>query len=316
MELLVVKLEAAAHQVVALELRHPYGQKLPPFTAGSHIDVTLPNGLTRQYSLCNDPRDRDHYRLGVGLAANSRGGSQHIHQSLKIGDKVKVSEPRSLFGLNEGASRHIFIAGGIGVTPILSMIQWCEGNDRPWRLLYCVRSRDRAAFLDELRSYGDRVTLHCDDESDGDVADLQQYLGHGVSNADVYCCGPTPLMDAVALAAARSGIAKSATHFERFAAPEISAEASCDRQFAVVLCRSGKRVDIPPGTSILETLEQQGLDLPFSCREGLCRTCEVPVLGGIPDHRDYVLSDDERSRNKSVLVCVSRALSDEMMLDI
>jgi len=316
MELLVVKLEIEAHQVVALELRHPDGQELPPFTAGSHIDVTLPNGLTRQYSLSNDPRDRDHYRLGVGLAANSRGGSQHIHQTLAVGDRVTVSEPRSLFGLNESAPLHIFIAGGIGVTPILSMIRWCEANDRPWKLLYCVRSRDRAAFLDELRLYGERVTLHCDDEANGKVTDLQQYLGHVESNTDIYCCGPNPLMDAVALVAAQSGIPKTATHFERFSASEKSAEGAYDRPFAVVLCRSGKRVDIPPGTSILEALEQQGLDLPFSCREGLCRTCEVPVLGGIPDHRDYVLSDDERSSNKSVLVCVSRALSDELTLDI
>ena len=316
LELIVSRLTAEAEGVVGIELRSAHGLPLPPFTAGAHIDLHLPGGMARQYSLCNDPRETHRYCLGVGLAAASRGGSAYLHQQLREGDKVAVSAPRSLFGIDSSATEHLFIAGGIGITPILSMIHWCEANQAVWRLLYCVRSRQRAAYAGLLSRYGERVTVHADDEHSGATADLAGLLGDHATGAHVYCCGPVPLMDAVADAAARAGIHKASAHFERFNAAPAPLPPNGDKSFVVKFRRSGVSFVVPPDASILQTLEQHGMAWPFSCREGLCRTCEVPLLSGTADHRDSVLSDDERAANTCLIVCVSRARSDELELDM
>lgn len=313
-ELVVTRLTSEAQDVRGIELKAADGHALPAFTAGAHVDLHLP-GVVRQYSLANDDRERNRYFLGVGLASPSRGGSKHVHEQLAVGDRVQVSAPRALFGIAADASEHLFVAGGIGITPIVSMIHWCVANGRPWRLLYSVRSRARAAFLWTLAPHGAQVQLHMDEESDGERPDLAAFLAGTAPGAHVYCCGPSGLMDAVARTALDAGIPKSATHFERFAAEPAPAADEPAKSFTVVLHRSGARFSVAPGASILEALERNGHAVPFSCREGLCRSCELPLVCGEADHRDFVLSDEERAANKSILVCVSRAACEELVLD-
>lgn len=303
--LIVSRLVREARGVVGLHLRSPDGAMLPAFAAGAHVDVALGNGLHRQYSLCGDPAVRDVYRLGIGLAADSRGGSRYIHEQLREGGLVDIGEPRQLFGLHAQAASHVFIAGGIGITPILSMIHACERRGEPWRLLYCVRDRDAAAYLAELAVHGERVDLHVDSERHGARCDLDAYLAaRQAPGLHVYCCGPAPLMDAVAAACERRGIAAPRVHFERFAAAP--AEAEPGAAFRIKLARSGGCHDVPANQSVLDVLEAAGVAWPYSCREGLCRSCEAGVLSGEVDHRDYVLSDEERAANRSMMVCVSR----------
>lgn len=315
MELQVASLTHEAQDVLGIELRAPDGSDLPAFAAGAHVDVFLPGGLCRQYSLVNSPIERDRYVLGVGLAANSRGGSTYLHRTLRQGDTLQVGAPRALFGLEPAASEHAFIAGGIGITPIMSMIRVCESQGWPWRLLYCVRSRARAAYTWTLARQPARAQLHVDEESDGSPADLHGWLNLAPHGAHVYCCGPAPLMDAVALAAAQAGIPNGATHFERFVAVA-AGEGAAAADFWVVLNRSGRKIHVTAQQSLLEALEQSDVSLPFSCREGLCRSCELPLMGGEADHRDSVLSDEERAAHNCILPCVSRARSPELVLDL
>lgn len=305
--LVISRIVREARGVLGLELRDPDGAMLPAFEAGAHVDVALGNGLLRQYSLCGSPAERDRYRLGVGLAPDSRGGSRYIHEQLRAGDRVDISAPRQLFGLHAQAASHLFIAGGIGITPILSMIHACAMRGEPWQLLYCVRDREAAAYLSELAAHGERVHLHVDSEQGGARCDLDAYLAaRQTPGQHVYCCGPAPLMDAVAAACERGGIAAARVHFERFAAGATPAAAEPGAAFKVRLARSGGCHEVPADKSVLEVLEAAGVAWPYSCREGLCRSCEAGVLSGQVDHRDYVLSDEERAANGSMMVCVSR----------
>jgi len=316
MDVVVTRLTQEAQDVVGIELRAIDGSDLPSFTAGAHVDLTMGDGLCRQYSLANSPRERSRYVLGVGLAPASRGGSAFVHQRLAVGDVVKVSEPRALFGIDASATEHAFIAGGIGITPILSMIHWCEANGRPWRLLYCVRTRARAAYTWALAPHHVRVQFHVDQESAGTAPDLQGWLGSLASGAHVYCCGPGGLMDGVANACVAVGIPRDSTHFERFTASAQPADPANAGSFTVVLNRSGRRIEVRPEQSLLDALEAANMSVPFSCREGLCRSCETSLLSGEADHRDFVLSDEERASQKCILPCVSRARSPELVLDL
>ncbi|MGV2289910.1 PDR/VanB family oxidoreductase [Trinickia sp. YCB016] len=318
----VAALRHEAEGVIGVELRAADASRLPPFEPGAHVDVYLPDGMTRQYSLCNDSADASRYCLGVGRSATSRGGSAYIHEELKIGDVLTISEPRTLFRLSPEASRHRFIAGGIGITPILAMIRWCVRHELPWELHYCVRSRSHAAYLDELGSLSGRVHVHADEES-------TTHLPHDVSammcdidaREHVYCCGPAGLMDAVLACGKQASVSPERIHFERFAVPaneaqDSGAAATENKPFTVVLAKQGLRCIVEPGESILESLERHGVRAAFSCREGLCRSCEVTLLSGEADHRDYVLSDDEQSANGSLMICVSRARSNELVIDL
>ena len=316
MQLVVTRLTHEAQDVLGLELRAVDGSQLPAFTAGAHIDLHLPGNICRQYSLSNPPHERDRYVLGVGLAPQSRGGSTYVHQQLAVGDQIQVSEPRALFGIDPSATEHVFIAGGIGITPIMSMVHWCEANHQPWRLLYCVRSRARAAYAWTLARHSDRVQLFVDQESNATPPDLQGWLANARTGAHVYCCGPEGLMNAVGNAAAEVGIAKAATHFERFAPPEAAPPAAPAGSFTVVLHRSGKTIQVAPEQSMLEALESANVCIPFSCREGMCRSCEVPLMDGEADHRDFVLTDDERDAHTCILPCVSRARGTHLVVDL
>ncbi|MFP3563515.1 PDR/VanB family oxidoreductase [Paraburkholderia sp. SIMBA_030] len=304
-----------AEGILDIELRGPHGGNLPSFDPGAHVDVHLREGLVRQYSLCNDPIDPTRYRLGVGRSPTSRGGSAYVHESLQAGDRLRISEPRSLFALSAEATCHRFIAGGIGITPILGMIRWCHRHELPWRLSYCVRSRAHAGYLDELLALGGDIRLYADDEV---------VLPHDVSGmlADtkpaehVYCCGPGGLMDAVATSSRDLGIDAKRVHFERFGAPADDQGHGGPKPFTVTLVRNGARYTVKPEESILDCLERHGLTPSFSCREGLCRSCETRIVSGEADHRDYVLSAEEQREGKSLMICVSRATTQELVIDL
>jgi tetrachlorobenzoquinone reductase len=318
LRLRVTDVAAEAKDVLALELRDPQGRDLPPVEPGAHLEITLGNGQIRHYSLCHDTRERSRYVIGVGLAAASRGGSRHIHQNVRVGDLLSINAVRNQFALHEGAAHYRFIAGGIGITPIMAMIEHCAARGADWSLLYCVRGRHRAAFLERLAPWGERVRFHFDDEAGGKTADFDAALARPRGNEHIYCCGPAPLMQAVQRAAA--GWPDGSVHFEWFAAPVAPAAGAADGTedggFALLLRRSGARLEVRAGQSMLEALEANGYAVPFSCREGLCRTCETPLCAGEADHRDFVLSQAEKDAQRSVMLCVSRARTPTLELDL
>lgn len=313
LELKVSAVRCEARDVLWLELRDPRGTDLPPFTAGAHLEFYLSNGLIRHYSLCNDPRERHRYCVGVGRAANSRGGSQYVHDHLRVGTKVVTSTPRNHFALDRAAPDLVFIAGGIGITPILAMIHACRAAGTPWRLFYCARNRQRMAFYEELCALDrSRCHFHLDDESGGRLFEVAQALSVAGAQTHLYTCGPTPLMKAVESATqAWSG---DRAHFEWFTAAGVVATA--DQPFTIVLRQSGTRFEVPPGKSILDVLEDNDAGVPYSCREGLCATCRTTVLAGEVDHRDQVLTATEKAANREMMICVSRAKSAVLELDL
>lgn len=310
----VARIEAEAKDVLRLELVDAAGRELPPFEPGAHLAVQLPGGLLRHYSLCNDWRERHRYVLGVGRAAPGRGGSAWVHGALREGMDLPCSVPANNFRLVPQAPGYLFIAGGIGITPILAMVRWCEANGRRWRLVYGARSRQRLAFYEELRAFGDKVRFHCDDEA-GAPIQLPMLLADLQPGTEVYCCGPAPLMQSVQQMALH--LPDDALHFEYFTAPATPAAGSDgEAGFWIDLQRSGRSYLVPPGRSILEVLEDHGHEVPFSCREGLCGTCETRVCGGQPEHLDYVYPPSQREGLATMLVCVSRARSERLALDL
>jgi vanillate O-demethylase ferredoxin subunit len=320
LNLRVAAVHAEARDVMRLELEDPQRGVLPAFEPGAHITLHLANGLQRQYSLAGDWRDRRRYVLGVGRAAGSRGGSDFVHAALRSGDTLACSAPANNFALAPDAPRYLFIAGGIGITPIVAMIRWCEAQGRPWKLVHAARSRVRLGFYEELRALGTRVRFHfhCDDEQGGPLA-VAPLLADTEPGTQVYCCGPAPLMEAVREHGGHLG--EQALHFEWFSAPAPAAPQDGDAApaaggFWVDLERSGTSLHVPEGRSVLEVLEANGHEIPFSCREGLCGTCETAVCAGEPDHRDYVYPPAQRATLRSMLVCVSRAKSPRLVLDL
>ncbi|WP_233808792.1 PDR/VanB family oxidoreductase [Paraburkholderia sp. HP33-1] len=314
-DVVVTSVTQLAEGIVGLELQKCNGEALPEFEPGAHIDVHLPGGLIRQYSLCNTATDPTRYFLGVGRSATSRGGSSYIHDSLRAGDKLVIGEPRSLFAMSREATYHNFIAGGIGITPILSMVRACVEKGFPWKLTYCVRSRSRAAYLDEIASLDGEIDLHVDDEAP-EGADICAVLKRIRPGEHVYCCGPSGLMAAVEAHAQAAALDPCRIHFERFEAPADRKLAAEAKSFTVVLARTGKRCLVEADESVLECLERNGITPPFACREGLCRSCEVPLISGEVDHRDYVLSMDEQREGKALMICVSRARTPEIVIDL
>ena len=308
----VADVRAEAKDVVTLELRAIDGGELPAFTPGAHLDLHLPNGLVRNYSLTNDWRERDRYVIGVGRAADSRGGSSYVHSSIRAGMQLKISAPRNNFPLDEASTSFLFIAGGIGVTPIMAMVRWCVANKRAWRLIYAARSRQRAAFYEDLCELGGNCQFHFDDEL-GQFLDVAKAVASRTEGERIYCCGPGPLMDAVRTLTEH--LPSGTVEFEWFTVPE-SDEAQESNSFTVKLERSGVELQVPEEKSILEVLESHGFEVPFSCREGLCGTCVTNVLSGEPDHRDYVLSDDERASGKMMTICCSRSKTPSLTLDL
>ena len=300
----------AANGVVTLTLTPADADTLPEWTPGAHIDLHLVDDLTRQYSLCGDPADRATWRIGVLRELAGRGGSAYVHDELAPGTTLAASAPRNNFELHR-APTSLFIAGGIGITPILPMIAEAERSGADWTLLYGGRTRASMAFTEELAKYGDRVILHPQDEHG--LLDLTAYLGRVQHGALIYACGPEPMLKAVAEAS--DHWPPNALHVERFTPVEL-AKPVRGESFEVVLARSGLTITVEPGRSILETVEAAGVSILSSCREGTCGTCETDVLDGLPEHRDSLLTEDERASNETMFICVSRCLGAQLTLDL
>ena len=306
----VVDKATVAEDVATLTLASPDGARLRDWAPGAHVDLVLPNGLTRQYSLCGDRWDPFTYIVGVLRERAGRGGSAYVHDVLRSGDRVDVGGPRNNFPLVP-AERYLFVAGGIGITPILPMLHQAELLGADWRLLYGGRRRASMAFLDRLTAYGDRVQMVPQDEHG--LLDLPDFLGEPRADTRLYCCGPAPLLAAIETACAHWPLHSLRT--ERFVADELSAPARTT-PFEVELARTDCTVAVAPGTSVLEAVGAAGVEVLSSCRQGTCGTCETTVLAGRPDHRDSILDDAERAAGDCMYVCVSRSLDDRLVLDL
>lgn len=310
--------------IVAYEFVDVEGKALPPFTAGAHVDFYLSDGRIRQYSLCNDPAERHRYLIAVQREPQGRGGSKDIHANTKIGDIVTLSVPRNNFPLDRSARRHLLIAGGIGITPLMAMIYELSATKSDFALHYCTRSPDKTAFKDQLRPFAEagRANFHHDGGDPTKGLDLEGLLREHPPGTHLYYCGPPGFMGAVARAA--HAWPKACVHFEYFAATSTrgpalpatggaAAEAS-GSGFQIKLARRGGVFDVPAEKSIVDVLRENGIDIETSCESGLCGTCRTRFLDGIPDHRDLILSESERETD--VLICCARALTPMLVLDL
>ncbi|MEU6642593.1 PDR/VanB family oxidoreductase [Saccharomonospora sp. NPDC046836] len=313
MPLRVTAREPMADDVVGLELARADGTELPAWAPGAHIDLHLPAGretMIRQYSLCGDPRDRSRYRIAVLLAPSGRGGSRHIHDRLTEGDTVLTSPPRNTFELVP-AEHYVFVAGGIGITPILSMVHRVASSGTSWELHYTGRTRRSMAFTSQLPGAGGSVTLAPRDETGR--LDVTHLLGMARTDTAVYCCGPESLLEAAEKATAHWPA--GALHVERFVNSQTVHEPG-DEPFDVELVLSGKTVTVEPGVSILTAAASAGVRVFSSCREGTCGTCETFVVDGQVDHRDAVLTDEEKEESEVMMICVSRSRGGTLRLEL
>ena len=308
----VTRAEPIARDVHLFELRDPGGAALPAFTAGAHVTVRAPNGALRKYSLCNDPAESERYVIAVKRDAAGHGGSVSLVDGTRAGDLIEVSAPRNAFELAARAPAHIFVAGGIGITPIMSMVRSLAANAMgKFRLYYLTRSPEATPFRAELASseLPGTVVIHHDHGDPAKSFDLWPVF-EKPGNAHIYCCGPRPLLEAVRDMTGHWPAA--AVHFESFL-DAAAQERPDDRPFTVVLARSGDRIEVPPGISILEAMRARGHEAPSSCESGTCGTCRTALVAGAADHRDFVLAEDERARQ--IMICVSRALTPEIAID-
>jgi len=304
-----------ALDIASFELVRADGAALPAFSAGSHIDVQVPGGPTRQYSLCNDMAEQHRYRIAVLRDAHSRGGSAAMHDRLKEGDTLLISPPRNHFPLVH-AHRTLLFAGGIGVTPLLCMAQRLATTGADFVLHYCTRSPERTAFRDEIAasSYADRVQFHFDDGAAAQKLDLEAVLRQPQPGTHVYVCGPSGFIDWVVQTAQRHGWGKDQVHLEYFgAAPQ---ETAGDPPFQVRIASSGATYEVPPGQSVVQALQAHGIEILTSCEQGVCGTCITRVLQGECDHRDLYFTDEEKARHDQFTPCCSRAKSPLLVLDL
>jgi len=298
-----------ADGVLSLELGATDGSDLPPFEPGAHVDLHLEDGTLRQYSLCGDPSNRRCYRVAVREIAAGRA-SRQIHRSLRPGALLRISRPRNNFAF-EAASRYLFIAGGIGITPLLPMMRSATAAGSSWTLLYCIRDPDQAAFLDEARALGGEISLHA--SGNGTRLDVSNRLAEVEADTMIYCCGPERLMTDVEQASRHWP--EASVRFEWFA-PRSRPEDEISGSFKVVCARSGTAVEVTPEQSILQALTAAGVEIPSSCEQGVCGTCEVRVLEGEVDHRDSILSTAERASQQMMMACVSRSRGGTLVLDL
>ncbi|HSV41328.1 MAG TPA: PDR/VanB family oxidoreductase [Nocardioidaceae bacterium] len=303
--LTVSEVVVAAEDVVALTLTDPTGTLLPAWSPGAHLDVFLPSGTQRQYSLCGNPADRSNYRVAVRLIADGGGGSREIHEQVRVGDTLRVRGPRNAFLMVDEPS-YLFVAGGIGITPLIPMVRRAEQEGAKWHLVYLGRSRDSLPFLDELAAYGHRVIVRTDDEHGR--PDMREILELTDAGAAVIMCGPVPLVDAAkALLPELNPTAR--LYSERFSAPPVRG----GQPFSVQLARSGKELEVAADESLLSVLRREVPGVAYSCQQGFCGTCKVGVLKGEVEHRDQLLLDNER--DCSMLPCLSRG-SGTLLLDL
>lgn len=300
--------------IVVLDLVAADGSNLPPFEPGAHIDVEIEPGLMRQYSLCGNPTESGSYRLGILKDPKSRGGSAAIHEGFVEGKTVRLGLPRNLFPLDPEAPLSILVGGGIGITPMIAMAYALHAEGRAFEVHYCVRARDRAAFMEELSSapFAHQVHLHFDEDGGPSSFDPSKDLPDPVQGGHVYVCGPTGFMTWLREAALKRGYPAERLHQEFFAAEVDTAGQS----FEVVLAQSGRTVTVPEGKSIVAALAEIGVNVDVSCEQGVCGTCLCDVLEGVPDHRGSFLTDEERAANDQILLCCSRAKSKRLVLDL
>jgi tetrachlorobenzoquinone reductase len=300
----------AARDTNLYEFQRPDGAPLPPYEPGAHVDLHLPNGLVRNYSMIVARPPADTYTFGIKRDPASRGGSRYIHDELHVGKTVKISPPRNDFRLKEDAAHTVLLAGGIGITPIWCMVQRLAELGRAWQLHYACRSRADMAFLDALEKMVS-AQFHFDDEAAGKFLDVAGIVGAAPKDAHLYCCGPTPMLKA--FEAATANWPREQVHVEYFTAKE---EPARKGGFTVELARSGQEFFIPEGRSILEVLLDEGVDLDYSCELGICGACEQRVISGIPEHRDSILSEEEQAENRRVMICCAGCKSERLVLDL
>jgi ferredoxin-NADP reductase len=298
--------------VLSVEFTALDGPSLPAYDPGAHIDVIMGEGLRRSYSLMRPYAEGQGYAVAVHRSSHSRGGSRYVHEAMRVGDRLSITTPSNNFPLNTAAGKSVFIAGGIGITPILCMVTHLSAIGRPWELHYAARSRQAAAFLAEITAIRDNETVHFhfDDETGGRLIDLPRIFSAS-PEADFYCCGPEPML--AAYEAASRAVPRAQVHVEYFSATE---EAARDGGFEIVLNRSGKSFQVPQGKTILDVLIENKINVPFSCSDGVCGTCETRVLEGRPEHRDSFLSDEERAGGKMIMVCCSGSRTERLVLDL
>jgi ferredoxin-NADP reductase len=310
MDLILTAIVLAARDTHLFTFQEPGGGALPAADPGAHIGLLLPGGLERQYSLVDPGISPRAYVIGVKRDPASRGGSRYMHDELRVGTVVRVLPPRNNFRLVEDAGHVTLVAGGIGITPVYSMLQRLRALGRSWTLHYCCRSRADAAFLAELENLPE-VVLFFDDENPGRLPPIDRVVAEAPMGAHLYCCGPAPMLAAFETAAAVCP--RDHVHVEYFAQKY---EAATAGGFVVELQRSGLQFSIPPGSTILHVLRGAGVEVPSSCEEGVCGACETKVLSGQPDHRDAILSDQERIESATMMICCSGCKSDRLVLDI
>lgn len=310
LELVVTERQTESDGVVSFSFASADGQELPLWTPGAHMDVTVTDGLTRQYSLCGETSDTQRWRIGVLREPKGRGGSEFMHENIQVGDTIRARGPRNNFDL-VASDRYLFIAGGIGITPILPMVRQVAAQGLPWTLLYGGRSRKSMAFLDELQQIeGGELVLAPEDEVG--LLDLEAHLGTPSDNTSVYCCGPGPLLDVVeALCLEWPAGALQIERFAPSSRPIASGEA-----FDVEVDQSDIKVHVPSHATMLEVLESAGCEIENSCRAGICGTCLVYVTEGEPEHHDDILTDEQRSSNSMMLPCVSRSKTASLTIQL
>ena len=305
-----------AVDICTFELVDTSGKPLPAFSAGSHVDVTLPNGLTRQYSLCNDPHESHRYLIGVLKDPATRGGSRAMHELVKVGDPLTISAPRNHFPLAHEAAHSLLLAGGIGVTPILCMAERLAIAGASFEMHYATRSRERTAFHDRIvqSGFAPKVQFHFDDGDEAQKLTLPALLARPKAGTHLYVCGPKGFMDAVLASARANGWPPAQIHYEYFSA-EATGKAD-DGSFEVRLASSGKVVLIPRDQSVTEALLKAGVEVLTSCEQGVCGTCITRVLEGVPDHRDLYFTPEEQAKNDQFTPCCSRSKSPLLVLDL
>ncbi len=290
------------------------------FSAGDHIDLQLPNGLTKSYSLMNNPQERDRYVLGVLKDPKSRGGSKWLHEHLKVGMRLEITEPSNNFPLHENFQHTILVAGGIGVTPLLAMAHRLKAMNASFEFIYAAKSKALGPFQDVVTQFGAPVHWHFDDEV-GSPPHLEQLIHDRLQKSglqgeacQLYACGPEPMLDAFLKACTHLSLPHA--NIERFKAPEVQVSSELKKAYTLTLKKSNKTIEVTPDMTLLQALRIHHIEVDTSCEEGVCGACETRVLSGEPDHLDYVLSDQEREKNKVMMVCISGCKSDHLELDL
>ncbi len=312
----VARKAVEAQDIVTLELVAVDGSALPAFGAGAHVDVQLPGGVTRQYSLCNDPQETHRYLVGVLRDPASRGGSQAVHELVKEGDVLQISTPKNHFPLAHDAKRSLLLGGGIGITPILCMAERLANTGADFELHYATRSPERTAFRERIAAsnFADKVAFHFDDGAAAQKLDLAVLLAQPQAGTHLYVCGPKGFMDAVLNTAREKGWPEAQLHYEFFGATVEKSDS--DASFEIKLASSGRIVMVPKDKTVTQALAEAGVEIMMSCEQGVCGTCLTRVLEGVPDHKDSYLTPEEQAANDQFLPCCSRAKTPQLVLDL